>query len=79
MRLLSKAEVAEMVGCHPEHLMRLVRSGKFPQPIRLGDSQNCRPRFDAAAIAGWLGIPYDATELEKELAARKAARKAARQ
>ena len=27
--LLSKKETARLVGCHPEHLMRLSRSGKF--------------------------------------------------
>ena len=35
MRLLSKSAVAELVGYHAEHVMRLVREGKFPSPLKL--------------------------------------------
>ena len=36
MRFLRKHVAADRVGYHPEHLMRLVRQGKFPQPVQLG-------------------------------------------
>ena len=36
MRFLRKAVAADRVGYHPEHLMRLVRQGKFPAPVHLG-------------------------------------------
>ena len=36
MRFLRKAVAADRVGYHPEHLMRLVRAGKFPKPVLLG-------------------------------------------
>ena len=36
MRFLRKAVAADRVGYHPEHLMRLVRAGKFPKPVILG-------------------------------------------
>ena len=36
MKLLRKAVAADRVGYHPEHLMRLVRAGKFPKPVLLG-------------------------------------------
>ena len=36
MRFLRKHVAADRVGYHPEHLMRLVRQGKFPRPVQLG-------------------------------------------
>jgi predicted DNA-binding transcriptional regulator AlpA len=54
MRLLSKREAAAIVGCHPEHLMRLAREGGFPQPIKLGAKANCAVRFDQGEIDQWL-------------------------
>lgn len=35
MRFLKKAQVADRVGYHPVHIMRLAQAGKFPQPIKL--------------------------------------------
>ena len=37
MRFLKKREVAQRVGYHPVHIMRLVENHKFPQPVRLND------------------------------------------
>jgi predicted DNA-binding transcriptional regulator AlpA len=54
MRLLSKKEAALILGYHPEHLMRLVRDRKFPQPIRAGHSLNCAVRFDHSEIEAWI-------------------------
>ena len=36
MRFVRKLAVAQQVGWHPSHLMRKVRAGEFPQPVRLG-------------------------------------------
>ncbi len=36
MRFLRKKTTAQRVGYHPSHVMRLVRAGEFPQPVRLG-------------------------------------------
>ena len=53
-RLLSKHQTAEMVGFHPEHVMRLARQGRFPKPIKTGDHQKCAVRFIADEIDAWL-------------------------
>ena len=54
MHLLTKKDAAAVVGCHPEHLMRLARVGEFPAPIKFGDRPNCAVRFDQADIDAWL-------------------------
>ena len=43
-RLLTKRQLNTVKGIpyHPEHIMRLVRQGKFPAPFRLHDSPNSR-------------------------------------
>ena len=43
-RLLTKKQLntAKGIPYHPEHIMRLVRQGKFPAPFRLNDSPNSR-------------------------------------
>jgi predicted DNA-binding transcriptional regulator AlpA len=53
-RLISKREAAEVVGFHPEHVMRLVRSGQFPQPIKAGKAVNCAVRFVADEVDAWI-------------------------
>jgi predicted DNA-binding transcriptional regulator AlpA len=53
-RLLSKRETAEIVGFHPEHVMRLARAGKFPRPIKLGGAPNCTVRFIADEVDAWI-------------------------
>ena len=30
-------QVAELVGYHPVHIRRLVKAGKFPKPVPLGE------------------------------------------
>jgi predicted DNA-binding transcriptional regulator AlpA len=54
MRLLTKKQAAELLGYHPEHVMRLSRSGDFPRAIKLGRAQNCAVRFDAAELEAWV-------------------------
>ena len=53
-RLISKRETAEMLGFHPEHVMRLVRAGRFPQPIKTGSAVNCAVRFVADEVDAWI-------------------------
>ncbi len=52
--LLSKQEAAELVGLHPEYLMRIARAGRFPKPIRLGDRPGSAVRFVQDEIEQWL-------------------------
>ena len=52
--LLTKTQTAERVGVHPESLMRLSRQGKFPRPIKLGDSDRCAVRFVETEVEAWL-------------------------
>lgn len=54
MRLISKRETADIVGFHPEHVMRLARQGRFPRPIKTGSSENCAVRFIAAEVDAWI-------------------------
>jgi len=53
-RLLSKKETAEIVGHHPEHIMRLARQGRFPRPIKTGTAENCSVRFVEDEIEAWI-------------------------
>ena len=54
VRLLSKHQVSDKLGYHPEHVMRLARQGKFPQPVKLGDHPNCAVRFDEAEVDAYI-------------------------
>ena len=47
---LSKREVARRTGYHPESVMRLVRQGRFPAPVRLADT---KIGFVEAEITAW--------------------------
>jgi len=53
-KLMSKREAAGHVGIHPESLMRLVRQGQFPEPIKIGKGTNARVRFIADEVAAWV-------------------------
>ena len=53
-RLISKKETAGIVGVHPEHIMRMVRQHRFPQPIKLGGSENSAVRFVADEVEVWI-------------------------
>ena len=53
-RLISKKEAARLAGYHPEHLMRLVRTGKFPKPVRPGGTAKSSVRFVEAELDAWL-------------------------
>ena len=61
MQLISKAEAARRIGgYHPAHMMRLVREGKFPQPVRLNAARNAHVRFVASEVDAWLQARLDA-------------------
>ena len=54
-QLLNKAEVAAKIGVHPESIMRLVRAGRFPAPVRLGgDGPSFRVRFIENESDAWV-------------------------
>lgn len=38
-RLISKQEAADRMGYHPVSLMRLVRQGRFPRPVKLAPNK----------------------------------------
>jgi predicted DNA-binding transcriptional regulator AlpA len=63
-RLLSKRETAEIVGFHPEHVMRLARAGGFPKPIKLGNAANCAVRFLAQEVDAWIAARLAARTTE---------------
>ena len=37
MKFLTPRETAAKVGYHRVHIMRLVKAGKFPKPVKLND------------------------------------------
>jgi predicted DNA-binding transcriptional regulator AlpA len=45
-RLGTKQQVADLLGRHPESLMRLVRAGRFPAPAKFGPGPQARVYFD---------------------------------
>ncbi len=51
-RLLSKKQVAELIGCHPRTVIRHANNGDFPAPIRLGGRGH--PRWDAEVVQAWI-------------------------
>lgn len=53
-RLISKKEAARLVSFNPDHLMRLVRAGRFPQPVRIGLGKHPSPRFVEGEVDAWL-------------------------
>lgn len=60
--LLSKQATAESLGVHPEHLMRMVRQGRFPKPIRLGNSFRHAVRFAKDEVEEWIAEKLAARE-----------------
>ena len=37
MQFLTVRQAAKLVGYHPVHVMRLVKAGKFPKPVKMND------------------------------------------
>jgi predicted DNA-binding transcriptional regulator AlpA len=52
--LLTKKETARRVGLHPESVMRMVREGRFIQPIRTGPTDHHSVRFLESEVDGWV-------------------------
>jgi len=52
--LLTKQETAARVGYHPEHIMRLARSGAFPKAVKLGKSDGSAVRFVESEVVAWI-------------------------
>ncbi len=50
MRFIRKREVADLVGYHPVHIMRLAKAGKFPTPVRIGPGAVA---FVEAEVLAW--------------------------
>ncbi|MBN9557922.1 MAG: helix-turn-helix domain-containing protein [Alphaproteobacteria bacterium] len=51
--LLSKQRVAEILGLHPGSLMRLVKQGRFPKPIRIGVTRG-PVRWRPSDVDAWI-------------------------
>ncbi len=52
--LLTKQQVAQRVGWHPEHMMREARAGRFPKPVKLGLTPQHAVRFVADEVEEWV-------------------------
>ena len=52
--MLTKKEVAAFAGKHPETIMRDVRAGRFPRPIKSGPEKGCVCRWDQADLDAWI-------------------------
>lgn len=52
--LISKRATAERIGVHVESLMRWVREGKFPKPIRTGPTPQHRVFFIVDEVDSWI-------------------------
>jgi predicted DNA-binding transcriptional regulator AlpA len=54
-KLLSKRVVADILGVHPQTIMRLARQGKFPQPLRTGDIGSA-VRWRESDVIAWIEL-----------------------
>ena len=52
-KLLSKRAVSEILDMHPQSIMRLVREGRFPQPLRTGDIGSA-VRWRTSDVSAWI-------------------------
>lgn len=64
-RLVRKKEAAARVGFHPVHLMRLVKAGTFPAPVRIGPNSVA---FVEDEVEAWI----EAKMAEREASAEAA-------
>jgi prophage regulatory protein len=56
MNLINKRIAAARTTLHPASLMRLVRAGKFPKPVPLGQT---RIAFVEAEVEAWIKARVD--------------------
>lgn len=52
-KLLSKRAVSDILGVHEATVMRLVREGKFPRPLRTGNVGST-VRWRQADVQSWI-------------------------
>lgn len=65
-KLLKKETVArEVVGCHPQTLMRWVRAGTFPKPIVPAPGSTSL-RWREAEVAAWIAARAAAYQVSAE-------------
>lgn len=50
LRMLTMKQVCELTSYTPQHIYRLIRAGKFPQRVRIGDN---RVGWRLADIEAW--------------------------
>lgn len=53
LKLLSKRAVSDIIGVHEATIMRLVREGKFPPPLRTGNIGSA-VRWRQADVQAWI-------------------------
>lgn len=58
-KLLTKRAAADIVGVHSATIMRLVREGKFPPPLRTGGIGSA-VRFRASDVQNWIDSRFGA-------------------
>lgn len=51
LRMLTMKQVCELISYTPQHTYRLIRQGKFPQRVRIGEN---RVGWRLADIEAWL-------------------------
>ena len=70
-KLLTKKSVAQIINVHPQTLMRLVREGSFPEPIRIAGKGSAL-RWREQDIKEWIAVrknaSYAAAPMEAALA-----------
>ena len=62
MRLLSKAQVREVVLYSPAHIARLEHAGQFPKRVRLGIGPRARVGWLETEIQDWLAVRVNARD-----------------
>jgi len=62
-QLLNKKQVAELIGCHPQTVIRHASNGDFPSPIRFGGRGH--PRWGIADVQAWLSEQKSERQPEK--------------
>lgn len=61
--LISTAQAASILGCHPNLVMRMCREGDRFQAVRIGKEW----RINTADFIRWTGLEEDVGEIRREL------------
>lgn len=64
-KLISKRAVAEIIGVHEQTIMRHVRDGTFPPPLRTG-GRGSAVRWRVADVEGWIAARVAAHQINAE-------------